>query len=331
MSVATTTEFCNLALGGIGANRLLDFAGDSTIQAVQCRLHYSNIRDAVIRSYDWNFAKVTLKLASTWATATTYTTDQYVWVGYRGQTIATATVGIAGAGIFTITSTTDISIDYPVGKTFYVQGSTANDGTYTVKTATYVGTTLTIVPAEAVVSGVDDGKLIIVSATQYLYKCAVAHTSSTYFYTDLGALTPKWTLYATRPTGSGYSYQYVLPTDYLRLVYNRPHHSRWEVERGMVLTCATEVTIRYIKQITDVTQMTDPLFLELFLVRFKLRLMAALALQLSGAAREQLQVELRDAESRARNVNTAENNEVIDYPWEISRRSGADFNTGYRW
>jgi len=43
-------------------------------------LVFDQTRDALMRSFEWNFARARLELVNAWATATTYTTDQYVWV-----------------------------------------------------------------------------------------------------------------------------------------------------------------------------------------------------------------------------------------------------------
>ena len=40
---------------------------------------YDQTRDALLRSFEWNFARARLNLTGDWATATAYTTDQYVW------------------------------------------------------------------------------------------------------------------------------------------------------------------------------------------------------------------------------------------------------------
>lgn len=53
------TKICNMALGRIGAKRIndLDDASDKKNEAIQCRLHYKQTRDALIRSHWWRFAR----------------------------------------------------------------------------------------------------------------------------------------------------------------------------------------------------------------------------------------------------------------------------------
>ena len=46
----------------------------------KCDLIYAQTRNALLRSFEWNFARDRLALVGDWATATVFTTDQYVWV-----------------------------------------------------------------------------------------------------------------------------------------------------------------------------------------------------------------------------------------------------------
>jgi hypothetical protein len=84
-----------------------------------------------------------------------------VTIAVTGYTVATATLGIAGAGEFTMTSATDISNLFPANKRFYITNSTGNDGAYTAKTSTYAATTLTLVPNEAVATSDNDGQIMV--------------------------------------------------------------------------------------------------------------------------------------------------------------------------
>lgn len=56
----TETSICNMALARIGANRITatEFAADPATNndALHCVLHYSQTRDALLRSYHWRFA-----------------------------------------------------------------------------------------------------------------------------------------------------------------------------------------------------------------------------------------------------------------------------------
>jgi hypothetical protein len=55
MSNESETSICNMALGGIGAERISDI-NSSSVNAVHCQLHYPHTRDALQRSFEWSFA-----------------------------------------------------------------------------------------------------------------------------------------------------------------------------------------------------------------------------------------------------------------------------------
>ena len=58
MSESPTT-ICNMALGRLGAERIDSYgdATESSVNAILCRLHYTQTRDALIRSHRWRFAR----------------------------------------------------------------------------------------------------------------------------------------------------------------------------------------------------------------------------------------------------------------------------------
>ena len=60
------TEICNMALGRLGAKRINDYddASDTKPEAIQCRLHYEQTRDALIRSHWWRFARARATLSA---------------------------------------------------------------------------------------------------------------------------------------------------------------------------------------------------------------------------------------------------------------------------
>ena len=51
----SNTSICNMALGRLGAKRINDYSdsSESSVEAIQCRLHYEQTRDALIRSHEW--------------------------------------------------------------------------------------------------------------------------------------------------------------------------------------------------------------------------------------------------------------------------------------
>jgi hypothetical protein len=65
-----STEICNQALGRIGAKRINDYDDDTDTkpEAIQCRLHYAQTRDALQRSHLWVFNKGRVQLSRDTAT-----------------------------------------------------------------------------------------------------------------------------------------------------------------------------------------------------------------------------------------------------------------------
>lgn len=56
----TETGICNKTLGRIGANRIPNGQSvetSTTVEAIQCRLHYETTRDALLRAHKWRFAR----------------------------------------------------------------------------------------------------------------------------------------------------------------------------------------------------------------------------------------------------------------------------------
>ncbi len=50
------TNICNQALGRIGGLQIKNVETDTSLQAIQCRLHYEPTRNALLRSHWWRFA-----------------------------------------------------------------------------------------------------------------------------------------------------------------------------------------------------------------------------------------------------------------------------------
>jgi len=77
---------CNQALAKLGSF-VIDYSdttgtSDSGMAgnvAIKSEIHFDQTRNALLRSAFWNFASDRIELVDSWATATHYTTDQYVW------------------------------------------------------------------------------------------------------------------------------------------------------------------------------------------------------------------------------------------------------------
>jgi hypothetical protein len=58
MAALSETLICNISLAKLGSKRINDFsdATEDSVQAIHCRTHYEQTRDALIRSHWWGFA-----------------------------------------------------------------------------------------------------------------------------------------------------------------------------------------------------------------------------------------------------------------------------------
>jgi hypothetical protein len=72
-------DICNLSLDRIGEKAITQaqLTANTDPRAQTCNRHYEQSRDSLQRSHWWRFARGRIRLASAWATAQIYTTDQY--------------------------------------------------------------------------------------------------------------------------------------------------------------------------------------------------------------------------------------------------------------
>ncbi len=75
------TEICNMALGRLGANTIdsIEDDTDTQVEAIQCRLHYSQTRDALIRSHWWRMAQARATLSQNAAYTADTTTFEWTF------------------------------------------------------------------------------------------------------------------------------------------------------------------------------------------------------------------------------------------------------------
>ena len=66
--MSSETEICNMAIGRIGGKRLNSLDTDTGVEAIHCRLHYPQTRDALLRSHYWRFASARASLSRDTAT-----------------------------------------------------------------------------------------------------------------------------------------------------------------------------------------------------------------------------------------------------------------------
>ena len=61
----SNTSICNMALDKLGASRITNFenSNENSPQAIKCRTHFEQTRDALIRSHYWRFAAARAELS----------------------------------------------------------------------------------------------------------------------------------------------------------------------------------------------------------------------------------------------------------------------------
>jgi len=294
---AAETALANQSLSKIGAKQYT--ASDGSFNEAQALVHFAQTRNALLRSFEWPFAKTRLRLVSGWLTDTVYTTDQYVWqsgllykcaVAHTSDTFATDLTSV----YWTLQST----VSAWVTATAYA----LND--YVVNDAIY-------------------------------YRCILAHTSGdTDDEPGTGATyATYWVATTTKPTNV-FGYNYNLPANSLRLcknfltdswnwIYRHPHsdqYHRWELETNTILTDDDEVDIVYIDTVSDTTKW-DALFTELFICHLAKKLLAPLAGAGPGTAslRNDLDIEIREINHKARTVGSQEGNNSGSSDWNNAR------------
>ena len=116
----SNTKICNMALRKLGAKRINDLDTDSSVNAIDCRLHFEQTRDALIQSHFWRFASAREDLSqdtvdpdfeweSQFILPTDYMVKKSVWSG-AGPYKTTISYAIEGQRI--LTNENDIKLRY---------------------------------------------------------------------------------------------------------------------------------------------------------------------------------------------------------------------------
>jgi hypothetical protein len=61
--VTTVTEICNAAISHCGTRSKISDINEGSAEANACLTHFALVRDAMLRAFDWNFARMTSTLA----------------------------------------------------------------------------------------------------------------------------------------------------------------------------------------------------------------------------------------------------------------------------
>ena len=61
--MTTITDICNAAISHVGTRSKISSIDEGSAEANACLTHFAMVRDATLRAFDWNFARVTVSLA----------------------------------------------------------------------------------------------------------------------------------------------------------------------------------------------------------------------------------------------------------------------------
>ena len=255
------------------------FATQTTVPALACIRHYTQTRDSLLRSYVWPFSETQAELYR----VSTLVLDTMPTAAWSVADVITGITSGVTATILTVTSSTEYVIIYKNGT--FTDGETITNGT--VEKVYWQG--------QQVLDGTEavywwDGS----SASQV--NCGTGYPTVTKVDPN-----HKWT------------YKYYLPADFIRLVNVFEHWDsdavdyRWQRNGKYILTDYSTVNISYIQKVTDPT-LFDTLFVEVLILRLAMKLINPLAGTASQGFKEELRVELKIAEAKARVISTQENN-----------------------
>lgn len=250
-----------------------------------CNRHYAKARDWLLRSFEWSFAqkRITLYPVQTLTLDRAPFPDAFA----VGDVISGLNSGASGTVLET---TTDVAYEISGDDMDFDTGEAITNAT--VSAMTYKGAAVTRNDPS---SGDDEAMVWYDTSTADVVVCGSAYPTQ-----------------ADSAPGHEWDYQYDLPSDFIRLVHifedsglSGPEY-RYAIEGGRILTNFDTMNVRYVRQVTDPTEFTD-LFTEVLVLRLAMILSNPLK-GLSEAARQDLQMEWKEAVLHARVVDAQENN-----------------------
>jgi hypothetical protein len=61
--MSTVTDICNAAISHVGTRSKISSIDEGSTEAAACLTHFAMVRDVTLRTFDWNFARLTQQLA----------------------------------------------------------------------------------------------------------------------------------------------------------------------------------------------------------------------------------------------------------------------------
>jgi len=270
--IQSEIDLCNQSLDRIAAGNIT-LASQSDVKGLACNLHFVPTRDALLRSYEFNFSCARVELAVLYNLKLDTAPGPDAWV--VGDEITGIASG-ATATILTVISAVEYEIAYLAGT--FEDGETITNAT--VESVTWQGIPLTCEDEDVVWYDDSDSDQLVCGAG----------------YPILTEEAPAF----------GYDHQYVLPADFIRLrLKDTYYHYKFEIEGNRLLTDHDEKHITYVKKVTDPT-LWDALFTELFVLKLAWKLINPLAGTNVVSLKAELREELKYIETRARLVSQAE-------------------------
>jgi hypothetical protein len=255
-------------------------------------LHYSQTRDALLRSFDWNFASARAELTLLQTLTLDSSPKHDVWA--VGDVI-TGTSSYTTATVVSVTSNIEYEIAYISGD--FTDGETITNA-IDIAVLTWEG-----IPLEYE----DETLLWYDESASDDVKCGTGYPTV-----------------ADLPPDFEWSYKFKLPDDFLRLKsdYTADEtlgvNDRFTIEGKYLLTNDDEAEVRYIRKVTDPAEF-DPLFTEVLILQLALKLVNPLAGTNTSQLKRDLKQDLADAMRRARTVCSTEINVSGRSDWNLAR------------
>lgn len=283
---------CNQSLARIGSKQIT-YAIQTSVEGVQCNLHYPQTRDALQRSFEWPFAseRATLEIVKTLILDSSPNPD-----AWAVDDEITGTSSYTTATVISVTSDVEYEIAYISGD--FTDGETITNGD--VEVVTWEG-----IPLEYE----DETLLWYDESASDDVKCGTG-------YPVVEDSTPDFE----------WDYKFKLPDDFLRLKTNYTvddsyaTDQRCTIEGNYLLTNDDEAEIKYIRKVTDPDEF-DPLFTEVMVLMLAKKLIPPLAGTKNPELVQDVNRDLATVMARARTVCRAETNVSGRSDWNLSRYS----------
>jgi hypothetical protein len=283
---------CNQALDRIGAAQIAS-TSTTTNEYLVCDRNYPQVRDTLLRSFEWNFvnARETLALVYDIDFGTAPGPDEFA----VGDVLTGITSGVT-ATVLEVISGTQYRIGYVTGT--YTLGETVTNAT--VSSVEWQG--IPVVYGTSPVVWYENGDQVVCGA----------------LYPTVTEVVPNF----------GYQHMYVLPDDFSRLRVKQKFQHEHAIEGKYLLSHHDTEKIEYVRKTTDTT-LFDDLFVDCLILKLALTLLNPLAGTASASTKEQLKQDFKESIAKARQVGKMEDTTPKHHPWLNARYKDSRVGTYY--